>query len=83
MDAHINLFSANWQKGDHLLLATDALAAFLIRKKEEDPDFISGFSDMVSTTWFDSKVFSIWVDHHRTERTLRNDDTSLVSMTIL
>ena len=83
MDAHINLFSADWQKGDHLLLATDALAAFLIRKKEEDPDFISGFSDMVSTTWFDSKIFSIWVDHHRTERTLRNDDTSLVSMTIL
>ena len=82
MDSRVKTFSVDWQKGDHLLLTTDALAAFLIRKMEESPEFVSGFSDLVGTTWFDSKVFSIWVDHHRDERALRNDDTSLVSMTI-
>lgn len=82
MDTRVKLFSSDWQRGDHLLLATDALAAFLIKNMEEQSDLVSNFSALVVTPRFGVQVFSNWVDHLRNEQSLRNDDTSLLSLTI-
>ena len=83
MDSSIQTFSSDWQRGDQLLLTTDALAAFLIKKMEESSDLVPELFDLVVTPRFDDHVFSNWVDQQRAENTLRNDDTSLISITIL
>lgn len=82
IDPKSSLFQNDWQKGDHILLTTDALASFLIKKMEERSDLVSKLSSLVVAPWFGGQVFADWVDHLRKEQGLRNDDTSLVSISI-
>jgi hypothetical protein len=82
MDSSVQIFSNDWQRGDQLLLTTDALAAFLIKKMEEGSGMVSEFFDLLGRSGFEGQVFSNWVDQQRAENTLRNDDTSLTSITI-
>jgi hypothetical protein len=60
------------EPGDSLLLATDALACWLLTTKAW-AEALSEFRGLA-----DEAAFSIWVEELRRERGLKNDDTTMV-----
>jgi hypothetical protein len=64
----------NLQRGDILLLATDALACWLLGTQAW-PETLRELTDIQS-----DETFAAWVDELRRNRGLKNDDTTLVLM---
>jgi hypothetical protein len=64
-------------RGDQLILASDAIASWIMRKPQKDQ---KDYLDMIRKvrTWKDGIDFSNWVNAIRRNGELRNDDTSLI-----
>ncbi|WP_105971928.1 protein phosphatase 2C domain-containing protein [Streptomyces geranii] len=72
----MRLASGELLPGDELLLATDALAAWLLsRTTEAEP---RGLVDAPAFASFDQEDFAEWVDDQRARARMRNDDVTLV-----
>lgn len=70
--------SGKWQRGDHFLLATDALSEWMIRNLE------SGTLNwgMVSENLTSLVRFQTWIRYLRRMSLIKNDDTSLICLTV-
>ncbi len=65
------------KNGDHLLLATDALSAWIVKQTQENQDrFFRMLMDARSTHNPDS--ITSWINNLRRKNEIKNDDTSLV-----
>jgi hypothetical protein len=64
-------------RGDQLILASDAISSWIMRKPQKDQ---REYLDMVNTlrTSGDELAFTTWVNRLRRNGELRNDDTSIV-----
>jgi hypothetical protein len=69
---HMLTATGKLEPGDSLLLATDALACWLLTTKAW-AEALSEFRGLA-----DEAAFSIWVEELRRERGLKNDDTTMV-----
>lgn len=70
--------SGNWQKGDHFLIATDALSEWMIRNLE------SGSLNwpLISENLTSLVRFQTWIRYLRRQSLIKNDDTSLICLTV-
>lgn len=66
-----------WRTGDTFFLATDAMAAWFLRSYEEGaPPW------RVLARFATASTFSVWVDARRGERSLRNDDATVMRVDV-
>ncbi|MBA4383422.1 MAG: hypothetical protein C0410_01670 [Anaerolinea sp.] len=70
--------SGNWQRGDHFLIATDALSEWMIRNLESGsltwPQVSENLTSLVR--------FQTWIRYLRRQSAIKNDDTSLICLTV-
>jgi hypothetical protein len=66
-----------WQPGDRLLLMTDALAQWLLRRHEAGARPWQELDPLLSQKGA-SRAFADWIDERRQHGDLRNDDVTLV-----
>ena len=78
MLSHMMEIMGDYHKGDIILLATDALAAWLV--KEIETDKASPWDTVLSLNTPDE--FETFVNKLRSEKKIRNDDTSLIMIEI-
>lgn len=69
-----------WRSGDQFLLATDALAAWLLRQLECGDDPWPKIQELGA---HDTRSFTDWIDELRRDRGLRNDDTTLMRLDMI
>ncbi|MHB8088129.1 MAG: hypothetical protein ACYDH2_07735 [Anaerolineaceae bacterium] len=70
--------SGKWQRGDHFLIATDALAEWMIRNLESG----SLTWALVSENLTSLVRFQTWIRYLRRQSLIKNDDTSLICLTV-
>jgi hypothetical protein len=73
-----NSLSGTWQKGDHFLIASDALAAWFIQGLESN----SITWQMVSENLTSLVRYQTWIRSLRRQALIKNDDTSLISLSV-
>jgi hypothetical protein len=66
-----------WRPGDRLLLATDALAEWLLRRNESGQQPANDI-ELVLTESAIQDAFAGWIEERRDRQGLRNDDVTLV-----
>ena len=78
----VTLWEQDWHPGDHFLLATDALAQYMLRQfeKGENPSMFIAQLAKEGNLDKQQKEFENWIESLRKEKTIRNDDTTLVSI---
>jgi hypothetical protein len=69
-----------WQIEDEFFLMTDAIAQWFLTQYEMGQQPWSAFQD--SSTADDSQSFKNWIDSLREQKTMRNDDVTLVRITL-
>ena len=70
--------SGTWQKGDHFLIASDALAAWLMGAAESNAFLWPVISENLT-----SQVrFHTWIRSLRRQGKIKNDDTSLIALSV-
>ncbi len=70
--------SGKWQRGDHFLIATDALSEWMIRNLES-----GGLAwALVSENLTSLVRFQSWIRYLRRQSLIKNDDTSLICLTV-
>ncbi|WP_299412660.1 protein phosphatase 2C domain-containing protein [Acaryochloris sp. IP29b_bin.148] len=67
-----NLWTGEYDKGDYFILATDAIAQWIVKSLEEQK-FDENFTKINN-----SEQFSDYIDHLRVQKEIHNDDTSIV-----
>jgi hypothetical protein len=70
--------SGKWQRGDHFLIATDALSEWMIRNLESG----SLTWALVSENLTSLVRFQTWIRYLRRQSLIKNDDTSLICITV-
>lgn len=70
--------SGKWQRGDHFLIATDALSEWMIRNLEAG----SLTWPLVSENLTSVVRFQTWIRYLRRQSLIKNDDTSLICLTV-
>ncbi|MDP3450131.1 MAG: hypothetical protein Q8R87_06090 [Anaerolineaceae bacterium] len=70
--------SGKWQRGDHFLIATDALSEWMIRKLESGTLTWA----LVSENLTSLVRFQTWIRYLRRQSLMKNDDTSLICLTV-
>ncbi|MDQ3757928.1 MAG: hypothetical protein M3394_08775 [Actinomycetota bacterium] len=71
--AHVDEERGDWRQGDIFYLVTDAVGAWFLRSHEEGtPPW------RVLDRFARPETFPVWVDARRRERTLRNDDATVM-----
>lgn len=70
--------SGKWQRGDHFLIATDALSEWMIRNLESG----SLTWALVSENLTSLVRFQTWIRYLRRQSLIKNDDTSLICLTV-
>ncbi len=70
--------SGTWQKGDHFLIASDALAAWLMSALEKN----SLAWPVVSENLTSLVRFQTWIRYLRRQSLIKNDDTSLIALSV-
>jgi len=70
--------SGKWRRGDHFLIASDALAHWFIKEIENGTLTWS----MVSLNLTSIVRFQTWIRSLRRQSLIRNDDTSLICLTV-
>jgi hypothetical protein len=73
-----NSISGTWQKGDHFLIASDALAAWMIGGLEKNT---LGWP-MISENLTSVVRFQSWIRSLRRHSLIKNDDTSLIALSV-
>jgi len=68
----------SWQKGDHFLIASDALAQWMIRNIESGSLAWPAISENLTSL----VRYQTWIRSLRRQGLIKNDDTSLISMTV-
>ena len=70
--------SGTWQKGDHFLIASDALAAWIMMKLESNslgwPTISENLTSVVR--------YQSWIRSLRRQSLIKNDDTSLIAISV-
>ncbi|PKN97955.1 MAG: hypothetical protein CVU42_13615 [Chloroflexi bacterium HGW-Chloroflexi-4] len=70
--------SGKWQRGDHFLIATDALSEWMIRNLESG----SLTWPLVSENLTSLVRYQTWIRYLRRQALIKNDDTSLICLTV-
>jgi hypothetical protein len=70
--------SGKWQRGDHFLIATDALSEWMVRNLESG----SLTWGQVSENLTSLVRFQTWIRYLRRQSLIKNDDTSLICLTV-
>ncbi len=70
--------SGKWQRGDHFLIATDALSEWMMRNLESG----SLTWALVSENLTSLVRFQTWIRYLRRQSLIKNDDTSLICLTV-
>lgn len=70
--------SGKWQKGDHFLIATDALSEWMIRNLESGSLTWSTVSDNLTSL----VRYQTWIRYLRRQSLIKNDDTSMICITV-
>lgn len=78
MDEFVQGRCGRWQSGDGFLLLTDALAAYVLHALVED-----GESVAFALPFRRPAGFKRWVEARRDDRSLRNDDVSLLRVRVI
>jgi hypothetical protein len=78
LDQFVHAACGRWQSGDVFLLMTDALAAYVLRAVID-----AGESIDAALPFRRSAGFKRWVEERRDDRTLRNDDVSLLRVRVI
>lgn len=66
-----------WLPGDRFLLMTDALAEWMLRRKEHGQRPTADIDRLLADS-VPQDAFAAWVEERRNDRSLRNDDVTLV-----
>lgn len=67
-----------WQKGDHFLIASDALAEFIIRNLDSNTITWAKVSENLTSL----VRYQTWIRSLRRQSQIKNDDTSLICLTV-
>jgi hypothetical protein len=78
LDEYVHMSCGRWQSGDKFLLMTDALAAYVLRVVIDD-----GASIETALPFRRPAGFKQWVAARRDDRSLRNDDVSLLRVRVI
>ncbi len=73
-----NVLSGEWQKGDHFLISSDALSEWIIRNYEKNT--INW--PMISENLTSLVRYQTWIRSLRRQGQIKNDDTSLISISV-
>jgi hypothetical protein len=79
-DEHLTVLSGAWRPGDTFLLATDAIAKYLMAEQEEGRPPWTTVRDLDGSNG--STSFARLVELLRSERVLHNDDTTLLRVEV-
>lgn len=72
-------FSRKWESGDEFLLATDALACYVYKLVEEDnKNDLSAFKSHIGS----KSEFIRWISHLRNMSSIKNDDTTMIWLSV-
>lgn len=74
----VGSYSGNWQRGDHFLIATDALSEWMIRNLESNLLTWSLISENLTSL----VRFQTLIRYLRRQSLIKNDDTSLICLTV-
>jgi hypothetical protein len=78
LDQFVRTACGCWQSGDTFLLMTDALAAYALQRVIEDGESVND-----ALPFRRPAGFRQWVEAHRDDRSLRNDDVSLLRVRVI
>ena len=70
--------TGTWQKGDHFLIASDALSAWMINGMENN----SIAWPMISENLTSLVRYQTWISYLRRQSLIKNDDTTLISISV-
>ena len=76
--SRVGALSGKWQRGDHFLIATDALSEWIIRNLESG----SLTWPLISENLTSLVRFQSWIRYLRRQSLIKNDDTSLICLTV-
>jgi hypothetical protein len=74
----LNIVEDTWLVGDEFLLATDALAYYLLNQFEQDDSFFLTLNEILSTQLAHYNDFQSWIQSLRENNEIKNDDTTLI-----
>jgi len=74
--------TGDWQPGDSFLMMTDALAHWFLRQVEVDEKPWHTLSDLVTASALDRTAFLNWIEELRDAKQLRNDDVTLLIVSV-
>ncbi|MGE0539965.1 MAG: hypothetical protein AB7R89_07280 [Dehalococcoidia bacterium] len=78
LDQFVHAACGRWQPGDSFFLMTDALAAYVLRRAIDAGDSVEA-----ALPFRRPAGFKRWVEERRDERSLRNDDISLLRVRVI
>ena len=70
--------TGNWQKGDHFLIASDALSAWMLRGMEMNSIFWPAIRENLTS----AVRYQSWIRSLRRQSLIKNDDTSLIALSV-
>lgn len=70
-----------WKAGDRFLLLTDALAQWALRQSEEDREPWDELGPLFAAE-NPQQAFTVWIEEQRDRHELRNDDVTLVTISL-
>jgi serine/threonine protein phosphatase PrpC len=78
MTERINILDDAWTFSDEFILATDALAYYLLKEFEQNKSFFSTLKETLIKQAAHYGAFQSWIQSLRESNELKNDDTTLV-----
>ncbi|MEU8137929.1 hypothetical protein [Streptodolium elevatio] len=75
VEAHVRVVGGSWILGDRFYLASDALAAWFLRSREEGGQPWHALRVLDSAS---PRELASWIERRRAARELRNDDVTLI-----
>ncbi|GAA1860572.1 protein phosphatase 2C domain-containing protein [Actinomadura bangladeshensis] len=76
----VRLHRGTWASGDRFFLASDALAAWVLRRHQHHPGAWRELDEAVDAGTADSAEFSRWVGDRRRAGAMRDDDVSVIRL---
>ncbi len=77
---NINIIEDAWFVGDEFILATDALAYYLLNQFEQNSSFFLVLKEILVMQLLHYDAFQSWIQSLRENNEIKNDDTTLIWM---
>ncbi len=74
---NLEIREGRWKPGDELLLMTDALAQWFLQELEGGENPLAELREVMDGSLGRQGVFAQWVEALRSDKSIRNDDTTL------